>query len=140
MTSAEIIVRMLDIVRREREVTAEAIETLRLIDVHKIYAERGYSSIWEFATKFLGYSEGAAYRRVSAMRLIKAHPEVCEKLKSGKLTLTNAAKAQTFLRRTKLSGEEVLRCVENKSSREAELSLLNLAPDLPRPEKLIQLD
>ncbi len=49
----------------------------------------------------LGYSNGAASRRISAMRMVKELPEVEKKIESGALNLCNISRAQTFFREVK---------------------------------------
>jgi hypothetical protein len=66
----------------------------------------GYSSLWDFATRFLGLSEGAAQRRISAMRLSEELPEVKAALESGHLSLSNASQIHGFFKRAKNQGRE----------------------------------
>src|SRR5690349_18064623 len=88
--------RALDLVREERRITLALIETLREIESRMIFAELGYGSLFEFAVRHLGLSEGAAQRRIQAMRLVKSVPEAQVQLESGSLSLSNAAKVQGF--------------------------------------------
>ena len=81
--------------------------------------------MFDFCVKELGYSEGCAARRVNAMRLYRSTPEVAEKIQSGELTLTNAAKLQTVLTQAKAKGvklpkQEMLQAALGSSTREAE--------------------
>lgn len=122
-----------ELVAREREISVRVILNFIEIEKRSLFAQRGFSSIWEMATKFFGYSEGAAYRRVAASRFLRDLPDAEKLLLSGKLSLTVAAQAQTFVERTKMSKDKVLEHVVGKSSREAERALLELAPEtLPR--------
>jgi hypothetical protein len=136
MTSLEIAERTKVFAAKEREATCEVIKLLRVIEDRKIYAELGYPSLWEFSTKYLGYDEGQTYRRIAAMRLIKSSPQVEEKIESGEMSLTTAAKVHTFIKKTKIAKEVVLRKVEGRSTREVERALLELAPDQVRPEQV----
>ena len=54
-------------VSKERALTTEVLEFLREVDRRRLYAESGYSSLWEFCVKELGYTEGSASRRISSM-------------------------------------------------------------------------
>jgi hypothetical protein len=137
MTGVEIAEKAKVSVAKEREATGEVLKLLRVIEDRKIYAELGFSGFWDFATKYLGYDEGQAYRRINAMRLMKGNPQVEEKISSGKISLTTAAMVQTFIRKNKISSEIALKKVEGKSSREAERSLLELAPN-PVPEERVR--
>ena len=58
----------LDIVMND---VSTLIEFLAEADSRRLFAERGYSSLLDYVTKCLGYSEGSAYRRINAARLLK---------------------------------------------------------------------
>src|SRR5436305_783338 len=77
----------------ERKITISVLHHLREIYRRRLYA-KSYSSLFEFVTRELGYSDAAAQRRIAAMRLLTEIPEIEEKIESGDLTLSNAAQAQ----------------------------------------------
>jgi hypothetical protein len=116
---------------------------LQEIDRRKLFAARGYSSLFQFCVEFLGYSESAAHRRIASMRLLTQIPTVEEKIKEGSLTLSNIAQAEAFFKAeakanhklTLEEKQEVLEKLEGKSSREAERELLSLSSC---PEALTQ--
>jgi len=85
-----------DLVSRERQLLTEVLHHLREVEIRHLYLERGYSSLWAFATEELGYSESAAQRRIQAMRLLKEIPEVEEKIESGRLSLSVASQLHGF--------------------------------------------
>lgn len=125
---------LLQKVQLERDLTIEVIHLLRLVERRRAF--RGYSSLFEYCVKELNYSESAAMRRISAMRLLKELPETETAIKDGKLTLSNVSAAQTFFRteqkigRRAFSSEEktkILKNLEHRSTREAQKSLLALA-------------
>ena len=112
----------------EKAATLILLEHLAEIDRRRLYAVRGYSSLWEYVHKALQYSEAQAYDRVSAMRLMVRVPEVKAELRSGKLTLTTTAKLGAHARRGKLRPEEtvtLLREISGKPSREVERVLVS---------------
>lgn len=74
-------------VSSERDALGEVVRYLHEIDVRKLYLSLGYSSLFSFCTQGLGYSEGAAFRRIRAARCVEEHPEILEKLRSGALSL-----------------------------------------------------
>lgn len=130
-------------VQDERRLTLEILDHLREIESRKLYAKRGFSSLFVYCIKELGYSESEAYRRIAAMRLTNQVPEVTEKIQSGLLTLTNVVQAVSFFKaEEKRSGlevtlekkREVLLSLEKKSTREAEKHLLRQSP-IPRTHK-----
>ena len=71
MTNVEFAKKILAAVKAETNQTLEVLNLLREAEDRKIFLEMSYGSLFEFATKFLGYSEGAAMRRIQAMRLVK---------------------------------------------------------------------
>ncbi len=130
------------LVSREREVTTEILHYLREVESRKLHIERGYSSLFEFTVRELGYSEGSAHRRISAMRLLKTLPELELKIRSGELTLTTAARAQGFFKeeakRRNISLEEKKATVEslfNQSTRECERTLAAISPASALPKE-----
>lgn len=138
MTDQEIQVRMERLVRTERKITNEILRLVRLADERKFFLELGFSSLFDWMTRGLGYSEGAAQRRISSARLVSAVPAAAEKIESGKLNLTTLAKAQAAIRAEekvvggKLSEERkaaVVALIEDKSAAEAERVLVDFFPD-----------
>ncbi len=123
-----------NLVRRERELLGEVLHHLKEIERRRLFSQQGYKSIFDYATKKLGYAEDQAARRISAMRLLKELPEIESKIADGSLTLTNLSMAQTLFRQeskrmSASMGEsgfgrekklEFLSKIENKSKREAE--------------------
>ena len=130
-------------VYKERETTTEVLRHLQEMERRRLFAELGFSSLFSYAVKELRYSEDEALRRISAMRLLKELPVIENKIKDGRLTLTNLAKAQTYFRHKKKSSPlsteeklELLEKLENKSSRETEKILLALAPTCQGRERI----
>src|SRR5262245_52954493 len=80
------------LVSSERKITVEILWHLKEIERRRAFADFGYPSLWEYCIHELGYSEGAAGRRISAMRLLKELPETAKSLADGELSLSNAAK------------------------------------------------
>jgi len=112
----------------------------------------GYSSLFEFATRELGYSAGAAFRRIQSMRLLKSLPdsrELEQKIEEGSLSLCVAAKTQSFFkqedkRRVRLvkadnknklpplstqEKHQILKSMLSLSTRECERKLTELLPE-----------
>jgi hypothetical protein len=77
--------------KAENTAVAEIILYLSELDLRQAYRELGYSSLFTYCSEALGYSEGAAYRRVQATRLYRTNPEILNSIKEGKLTLCSVA-------------------------------------------------
>lgn len=151
LTDRELLARTKDIVKQEREILIDVIQHLREIDERRLYSDLKYKSLFEYAVRELGYSEDQAWRRINAMRMTKAVPEVTAKIETGALTLGNLGTAnQLFRAEAKVHGSvsinrkiQVLSALENKSRREAEQIVQQMAT-VPtqslRPERTKAID
>ena len=82
----ELIKKLKEKVATEKAMTLEVIKLLQIMDSRKYYLELGYSSLFDFAVRDLGCEEGAAYRRISAARLLQQMPEIESKVEVGDLS------------------------------------------------------
>jgi len=136
------------LITQERATLVEIIDHLREVERRKLYLQKGYPSIFSWMTECLGYSEGAAQRRIQAMRLVQDLPEIEDKISSGKLSLCVASQLQSFLRRDdkrrreekieKLSKVEKLDLVSRlggTSARECERALAQISPEMALPRE-----
>jgi hypothetical protein len=144
MTNQELEAKLKVLVKEERRITNEILVLINLADERKLPLERGYSSLFDWLVRGLCYSESAAYRRIEAARLIRAVPEVLNKMESGSVNLTTVAKARSAIRaKEKVSGKkltreqqaQVVQVIENKSSTEAETALFSLFPEIAEARK-----
>jgi hypothetical protein len=108
--------------------------------VRRLYAEKGYSSLFEYSVQALGYSEAAAGRRISAMRLLVEVPEIESALKKGSVSLSTLSTIQSFIQRkdepvTKEEKRELVMALQGKSRRECERELAALDPKAARPKE-----
>ena len=131
----------------ERKITHEILLLIQTLDITKSYRELGYSSLFEYLTKEIGYSEGSAQRRIQSARLMKQVPAVEDKLKSGELNLTQVSLAQTAIRQEekakghKLSDQQktvILNQLKSKSTFETQKILKENLPsfEVPKPKTL----
>jgi hypothetical protein len=105
----------------ENTTIADLVLYLSEVDSRKLYRDIGFSSMFSYCTAALvagglGYSEGAAYRRIQAARSLKENPEIYELLKEGKLSLCAVSEISKVIK------------PENK------LELLTLAEGKPKAE------
>ena len=145
-SNQELTLKLRALVLEERKITRQILELINESARRRLFSEAGYSSLFDWLTRELGYSEGAAQRRIESARLLRSIPEVAEKIESGRLSLTNLAKIGSTLRRVKSSelrcekksfsatAMELVRLVEGKSSRAAEAAIAERFPELPKPE------
>ena len=78
----------------EHQLEVVVIDHLRELDRRRLYLSWGFSSLFDYATRELGYSEAAAWRRIKAMRLCGEVEGARERMRNGSLTLNSAALLQ----------------------------------------------
>jgi len=108
---------------KERMSTIEVLWHLREIDKRMLYAIKGYRDLKEYCVKELKYSEGSAWKRISAMKSLVEVPEIEEKIERGSLNLTQLNMARTHFREVKATIEErkeILLTLENQNTRTTE--------------------
>lgn len=116
----------------ERKVTAEIVSVIAQVDRQRLFLEMGYSSLFSYLTKEIGYSASAAQRRIEAARMLRQIPEIGDKLKTGKVNLsTISLVAQGVREKLKTSGvkseleveikNDLFNMIENKNVRETQL-------------------
>ena len=93
-----------NLVRHERHLQGAIIDHLAEINARGLYLERGFSSLFDYAVRELGYSDAAAARRIGAMRLCADAPQAREGLRDGSLTLSAAAELQWAFARQRRRG------------------------------------
>jgi hypothetical protein len=76
------------LVGSHRRLTAKLVACLAEIEERRLHLLKGFSSMFDFCTKALGFSEGEAFRRILAARLGRRFPVVFRLLASGELNLT----------------------------------------------------
>ncbi len=125
------------LVQEERRVTLLVLRHLREIERRRLFADRGYGSLFDYCTRELKYSEAAAQRRIASMRLLRELPEIETRIEEGRLSLSVVSRAQTFFRQesrvdtpvSTAQKREILQELEGKSAREAERALLARSSD-----------
>ena len=78
----------------EHQLEIVVIDHLRELERRRLYLTLGCSSLFDYATRELGYSEAAAWRRIKAMRLCGEVEGARERMRNGSLTLNSAALLQ----------------------------------------------
>jgi hypothetical protein len=143
LSDEHLVVKAETLAREERRITSEVLECLGEIESRMIYAKLGYSSLYDFCTKCLKYSEGSAHRRISAMRLLKTLPgsaekDTREKIKAGSLSITNLSLMHGFFKmehseKKNYTPEEkvsLLASIENQSKLNVEKKLAGIQPKI----------
>jgi len=126
LTDADLMDGLERAVRCERGFAALSIAHLIEISQRRLHEDEGYSSLFEFCTKKLGYSEGSAYKRIQAARAAAEFPALLEALANGRIHLTALVILRPHL--TADNYGDMLSEAEGKSKRELEHLAASLSP------------
>ena len=91
LDSAALSRRLGELAGHEREVQVEFLLHLAEFDTRRAWAEAGYGSLWDYLLRVLHLREGAAFRRIAAMRVLRRLPVLAEALRDGRLCLSTVA-------------------------------------------------
>lgn len=137
MTDAQLEAKLSETIQLDRRTTHEVLVLINEAQDRQLYAKRGFSTMKCWLVKRFLYSDSAAYQRLHAANLLRAVPEIAEKIVSGEVNLSTLTTAHKIMReQEKLSGQalsaqakaQVLIEIENKSAWDVEASLLELFP------------
>jgi hypothetical protein len=97
LDSKSLAARLRELSGEERNVQVEFLLHLDEYDRRRAYLEAGYGSLWTYCLEALHLREGAAGRRIHAMRVLRRFPVVEGALRDGKLCLSTIAVLGTVL-------------------------------------------
>lgn len=123
-----------ELCRGERELTLAFIDHLIEVERRRLYAKRGFSSMFAYCIESLGYSGLAASRRIAAARSIRRFPKIRRMLAARELTLSTLAVVARDL--TPQNTVTILKSICGKSARDAEKVLAGLRGVVPVREHI----
>jgi hypothetical protein len=88
LSSADLLSATREIVEKSRGLEAELLLHLGEVDERKLYLECAFPSMFAFCVEELGFSEDAAYARITVARAARRLPAVVEAVRSGQVHLT----------------------------------------------------
>ena len=77
-----------ELVKTSRSVEVELLIHLGEIDARKLYLDQASGSMFTFCVREYGFSEDAAYNRITVARAARAMPGILEALQSGRVHMT----------------------------------------------------
>jgi len=83
--------RLCELVGDERTVQVEFLLHLDEFDRRRAYLEAGFGSLWEYCLRSLHLREGAAGRRIGAMKVLRRFPKLEGALRDGRLCLSTVS-------------------------------------------------
>jgi len=75
--------RLYAIRKKERALLVEFLHCLAELERRKAYLTAGYGSLYDFLQRYLGYSNGCAYRRMTAAQLLIRFPLIAGSSRTG---------------------------------------------------------
>src|SRR4249920_2801305 len=88
LSDRELLANTRALVGRSNQLFAALLAHLAEVEARGLHRERACSSLYTYCIYELRFSEDAAFRRVSAARLVKRFPALYEAIASGELHLT----------------------------------------------------
>jgi hypothetical protein len=130
-TDAELLCGLERLVTADRALSAKLLVHLGEVDARRLYAERSYSSTYEYCTKALGMSESEAYLRIHAARVGRCYPVVLERHSVGDIHLTGIKLLAPLFREE--NHVQLLERARRMTKRQIEALVAELAPkpDVP---------
>ncbi len=112
-----------------RRLTAQLLPLLNEMDERRIHARAACPSLLEYCVERLGMSQGAAFRRITAARLVRRFPSLLGRIERGEIHLSLLVSLRHHL--TPENVEELIEATRGKTKYEvAEI----LAQRAPRPD------
>ena len=129
--SSELLAATRELVRRANGLEAELLVHLGEIDQRKLYLDYSFPSMFAFCTRELGFSEGAAYSRITIARAARQFPAVLDAIRAGRVHFAGMRVLVPHL--TEENHPEILAEAAGKSKREIEELVARLSPRPPVP-------
>ena len=118
--------RLAELAGDERAVQVEFLLHLEEFDRRQAWLEAGHPSLWEFCLRVLHLSEGAAARRMRAMRVLRRLPCLAAPLRDGRVSLSTVGLLEPVL--TGENAGELVTRAAYKSKAEVEELVVSLRP------------
>ena len=134
LSDESLLARVTTLTGSHRELTALIVAHLAEIEDRRLHLVAGYSSMFDFCQKKLGFSAGEAFRRILAARLVRRFPVVTSLLMSGRLNLTTLELLREHL--TEENHAELFAAVAGKKKLDVQTILVARFPRPDRPSRI----
>ena len=129
LTDSQLLSDLRALLRKQRHATALVLAHLAEVETRNLHLAAGCPSLFAYCTQVLHMSEGAAYRRITAARLGRKHPQVLRAIASGDVHLTAISLLASHI--TAENCDDLLARARHRSKRQVEALVAEIAP---RPE------
>src|SRR4051812_39794949 len=97
LTAADLTSSIRQLREKQRADDVEFLWLLAEVDRRQTFAELGFNSLWDYCIGELRLSNGAAWRRITAARLLARFPTAAAYLADGRLNLSTLGKLRDAL-------------------------------------------
>lgn len=137
LDSSRLISRLEGALGRSAYVEGEVLELLSEVDARKVYAERGYPSMFEYCTRALHLSESMAYARIGVARAAREFPVILVAVRRREIHLAGLRLLVPHL--TLENHLELLKQAKHKTRDEIAVLLADRSPKADAPSAIRRL-
>ena len=137
LTDQELVSRLSALCLEGHALTARMIVHLMEVEERRLDLRAACTSMFDFCQRKLGMSEGAAFRRINAARLVKRFPSLLARIERGELHLSTLVLLRPHLAEENV--EELSAAVAGKTQRQVEELLARLAPKADVPSAIVEI-
>jgi hypothetical protein len=134
MSDAELVGRLVELLREERRLTAAVLAHLGEVEARRLYLPAACSSMFVYCTRVLGMSEDQAFKRIQAARAMRRFPVVATAVAEGRLHLTAVVRLAPHLEDENV--DALVAEASGKRKAEIDVLLARLAPKAVVPPRL----
>jgi hypothetical protein len=128
---------MKELIGDGRRIVARLIAHLVVVEERRLHLDAAYSSMFDFCVRALGMSEGEAFRRITAARLVRKFPRILPMIASGDIHLSALVQLRDYLRAD--NHVALLAEASGKSKRDVLLLLAERFPQADVPASIRKL-
>jgi hypothetical protein len=126
MSNEQVVASLRTLVGEGNRIVAKIVAFLVEVEERRIYLELACSSMFDFCVRKLGFSDGEAFRRITASRLARRFPRIIDAVASGRVHLSNLVLLRDHFSEDNV--EDLLERAAGRSKREVEELVARLAP------------
>jgi len=114
------------IVAQDRKLTLRLLKNLHEIERNRLYLILAFSSMFDYCTRHLKYSEPSALRRIRTARCLARYPQLLPLLESGDVNPTTVSMVARHMEPG--NAQSIIDAIRGKSRREVERFVAGLQP------------
>src|SRR4051794_40963787 len=137
LTDHELVSRLSALCLEGHALTARMIVHLIEVEERRLDLRAACTSMFDFCQRKFGMSEGAAFRRINAARLVKRFPSLLARIEKGELHLSMLVVLRPHL--TDDNVEELAAAAAGKTQRQVEEMLARVAPKPDVPSTIVEV-